>query len=105
MKANIEDVRDGKKFTGAYLKIFQKKFMSEKEHKTSKQHKREIDKLMSEIDTVCERLETDGEHQPLRLLGLKATYSLMYQIYTGLLTVAYAIIQKLVSSGSSDSDT
>ncbi|CDW73934.1 UNKNOWN [Stylonychia lemnae] len=97
IKSHLKDIRAGKKFTGAYLKLFQRKYIQERDIKTQVQHKKQIKKIIEEIDCICERLQTDGEHQPLRLMGLKATYSLMNQIYTGLLTVAYAIIQKLVS--------
>lgn len=56
-----------------------------------------IDDLIDEIDNIKERFEIDGEHRPLRLLGLKATYDLMNQIYTGLFTLLLAIAQQMLS--------
>jgi hypothetical protein len=53
---------------------------------------------MTEIDVIIEKLDFDAEHNPLRLLGLKATYELMNSIYTTLLTIAFAVVQKLMQS-------
>ena len=97
MRMHIDDVRGGTKFAGAYLKVFQKPFMKSAKSKTREEDMKYIDDLISEIDAMNERLEIDGEHQPLRLLGLKATFSLMNQIYTTLFTIIFAVAQKLMS--------
>jgi hypothetical protein len=36
-----------------------------------------INLLVSEIDIITQRLELDMNHQPLKLLGMKASYQLM----------------------------
>lgn len=50
-----------------------------------------IDDVIAELDAINERLEIDGEHAPLKLLGLKATYGLMNTIYTSLFTIVLAV--------------
>ncbi|CDW86475.1 UNKNOWN [Stylonychia lemnae] len=97
MRLHIDEVRGGTKFAGAYLKIFQKPFIRYASEQTSEEAVKQIDDLISEIDAMSQRLELDGEHQPLRLMGLKATYSLMNQIYTTLFTIIFAVAQKLMS--------
>ncbi len=99
MKINIKDVRRGTKYTGAYMKIFSKKFYEQAENGLMSEEEQIvfIDDLIDEIDNIKERLEIDGEHKPLRLLGLKATYDLMNQIYTGLFTLVLAVAQQVLS--------
>jgi len=58
---------------------------------TNEELRERLEELIGEIDTIIERLEIDEEHQPLRLLGLKASYDLMNQIYTTLATIALAV--------------
>lgn len=50
-----------------------------------------IEEVISEMDAISERLDLDGEHSPLKLLGLKATYGLMNSIYTSLFTIVVAV--------------
>jgi hypothetical protein len=61
-----------------------------------------IEEQIGEIDTIIERLEIDEEHQPLRLLGLKASYELMNEIYTTLLGVLLAVGQRLFTDGGDE---
>eukprot|EP00347_Sterkiella_histriomuscorum_P021309 403334452 len=97
MKINIKGIRAGDKFSGAYIKILKTLFLAQAHLKTEEEDKNHIDDLVAEIDAMIQRLEIDGEHRPLRLMGLKATFSLMNQIYTTLFTIAFAVAQKMVS--------
>ena len=57
--------------------------------------KNDIDDLIMEIEGIVDRLESESEHKPLRLLGIKATYALMNRIYATLFTIAASILQKV----------
>ena len=56
-----------------------------------------IDNAMEQIDDVVVRLEFERDHRPLKMLGVKATYELLYSILTFLGTVTFAILQTLFS--------
>ena len=53
--------------------------------------------MAAEIDLMRERLAMDAEHQPLRLMGVKATYQLMNQIYTAMFTLFVSVAQRLAT--------
>ncbi len=78
------------------MKVFSKKFQELACIQSEEENLTYIDELICEIDNIKERLEIDGEHKPLRLLGLKATFELMNQIYTGILTLFLAICQQML---------
>jgi hypothetical protein len=42
--------------------------------------------------------------RPFRILGLRATYTLLYQIYTTIFTVTCAVIQKFYNNSKEDTD-
>eukprot|EP00347_Sterkiella_histriomuscorum_P010073 403338785 len=123
VKYNLHSLIDkNTKYTGAYLKIFQKIFQQiyiernqqfqEKGNKYTEEDiihslKLQIDELVEQIESIVQRLENDYEHKPLKLLGLKATYSLMNQIYTTLFTVLLAVGQRFytLQYGGDDSSS
>ena len=76
-KLHLEDVLNGKKFSGPYIKALQKAIIPIFKKKSLEEQRTYIDDLIQEYDAIIERLEADGEHKPLKLLGLKATYGLM----------------------------
>jgi len=55
---------------------------------------------MEHIDIIISRLEIDFDQQPMKILGLKATYQLMNQIYTTLFTMGFALAQRIVATSS-----
>jgi hypothetical protein len=55
---------------------------------------------VSEIDVIRERLEMDSHNEPIKLLGLTASFDLLNRIYTGLLTIMMAIAQRMLSMKS-----
>ena len=48
------------------------------------------------IDSIIEHLDHEYEHQPIRMMGLRATKELMNSIYTAMVSLALAIVQKLI---------
>ncbi|CDW75954.1 UNKNOWN [Stylonychia lemnae] len=115
-KSNLRRIiNKNTKFSAAYLKIFQKIFQQlfqDKRDEFTKIQKSftsdlilldlkiHIDDLIEQIDSIIQRLEVENEHRPLKLLGLKATYAFMNQIYTTLFTLAVAISQRFYSGGN-----
>eukprot|EP00347_Sterkiella_histriomuscorum_P001687 403371064 len=97
IKLNIAQVRSGTKFSGPYMKVLQKTFSGAADHMTEQESCDYVDLLVSEVDNMLLRLEFDEEHQPLKLMGLKASFQLMNQIYTTLFTIAFAISQKMLT--------
>eukprot|EP00347_Sterkiella_histriomuscorum_P018466 403345412 len=106
------------KYTGAYLKIFQKICRQVHQDRIAEYKKRgkkftsqevitslkiQIDELVEQIESIIQRLEVENEHRPLKLLGLKATFGLMNQIYTTLLTVMAAVAQRFFSNSNGES--
>jgi hypothetical protein len=71
---------------------------------TNEELRERLKELIKEIDTIIERLEIDEEHQPLKLLGVKASYALMDKIYSTLTTigiaVAFTLYYKIFSSAT-----
>eukprot|EP00347_Sterkiella_histriomuscorum_P022734 403337362 len=98
IKLNLPKVLKGEQYTSPYMKLFQKTLISYQQIMSQEDIKNLIEEIISEMDAINERLEIDGEHQPLKLLGLKATYGLMNSIYTSLLTIIVAVGQKMFSS-------
>lgn len=92
MQIHLDSVLSTQKFAGAYLKTFQKIVKELYITRTKEEVNKYLEELIVEIDVIIERLEIDGEHKPLRLMGMKATYDLMNKIYTSLLTVMFAIL-------------
>ncbi|TNV82850.1 hypothetical protein FGO68_gene2316 [Halteria grandinella] len=82
------------KFLAGQIRAYKKR----KPEKTRAQIRRKLDHLIKEVDIIRERLEIESLHHPLRIMGLKATYELMNQIYTGLASVGIAIIQQATQS-------
>jgi hypothetical protein len=76
-----------------YIKLLQKLLfeLQAREKLGLDELKERIEVLCGEIDTIRERLEIDGTHRPLKLLGLTASYELMNQIYTTIATVGLAV--------------
>ena len=54
-----------------------------------------IDCAMEQIDDVVVRLEFERDHRPLKMLGVKATYELLYSIYTFIGSLTFAVLQTL----------
>ena len=54
-----------------------------------------IDDLIGEYDAILERLSLAGDFEPLKLMGLKASFALMNSIYTTIATIGFAVLQKL----------
>ena len=86
------------RMTVPYLKIMQRMLFVIMKHERLNQEemKERIESLISEIDTIRERLDIDSTQRPLKLLGLTASYELMNQIYTTLATIALAVGQKVI---------
>ena len=86
------------RMTVPYLKIMQRMLFVIMKHERLNQDemKERIESLISEIDTIRERLDIDSTQRPLKLLGLTASYELMNQIYTTLATIALAVGQKVI---------
>ena len=78
------------------MKTLRKHLIEIAKDKSTDEIKEMIDDIIGEIDSIMDRLQLDGENKPLRLMGLKATFSLMNQIYTTLATVGFAIAQRLI---------
>ena len=78
------------------MKTLRKHLIEIAKDKSTEDIKKMIDEIIDEIDSIMDRLQLDGENKPLRLMGLKATYTLMNQIYTTLATVGFAIGQRLI---------
>ena len=57
-----------------------------------------IDKAIEQIDEVVLQLEFEKEHRPLKMIGVKASFELLYSVYTFLGTVAFAVLQTLFTS-------
>ena len=53
--------------------------------------KEHIAELIIELDSIINRLEIEEQYRPLKILGLKATYAFLNQIYTTLFTIAAAV--------------
>ena len=53
--------------------------------------KEHISELIIELDSIIDRLDTEEQYRPLKILGLKATYAFLNQIYTTLFTIAAAV--------------
>ena len=47
---------------------------------------------------ISERLNLDERKRPFKIMGLRASYGLMKTIYTGIVTIGFTVIQKLISS-------
>lgn len=56
-----------------------------------------ISDIIDEIDVINERLDLDSEKAPLKIMGLKASYELMNTIYSLVVTIGFAVVQKLFS--------
>jgi hypothetical protein len=86
-----------------YTVIFQRLlFAAQAQHRLEVHEvKGKLKDLINEIDAIRERLEIDSNHQPLRLIGLKISYQLLNQIYTMLLTLVAAVLQRMMFSGAS----
>ncbi|TNV83100.1 hypothetical protein FGO68_gene934 [Halteria grandinella] len=96
-------LEDRVNFDDEYMKILAVQIMAyqrRKPEKTRADIRKKLDKLIKEVDIIRERLEIESQHHPLRIMGLKATYELMNQIYTGLATVGIAVIQQATQSSS-----
>eukprot|EP00349_Pseudokeronopsis_sp_Brazil_P001001 CAMPEP_0202964318 /NCGR_PEP_ID=MMETSP1396-20130829/8398_1 /ASSEMBLY_ACC=CAM_ASM_000872 /TAXON_ID= /ORGANISM="Pseudokeronopsis sp., Strain Brazil" /LENGTH=125 /DNA_ID=CAMNT_0049686333 /DNA_START=807 /DNA_END=1184 /DNA_ORIENTATION=- len=94
IKQNLSCLEEDQKFVNPYLKMYHTVLLSIKASKVlkDKEDVREyIDDLNEAIDNIIDRLEYDFEHNPLRLMGLKATYGLMNTIYTTLLSLGLAV--------------
>ena len=50
---------------------------------------------MTEIDLILEQLDYDEEHKALRVLGFRVTRELMTSIHGLVLTLCFAVGQKL----------
>ena len=57
-----------------------------------------IEDTISVIDIVTERLDYDYENNPLKLIGLKCTYTLINSIYTFLFSLTIALGQFIISN-------
>jgi hypothetical protein len=62
-----------------------------------KAQKQVVDDLVTYIDSIIEKLDIDSNGNPLKLLGLKATFGLIKSIYTGLFTIAFAVFRQQVN--------
>ena len=61
-----------------------------------------VDDVIEELDVIIERLEHDYEYNPMRILGMKATFELMSSIYTALLTIGFALTEKIINKSNED---
>ncbi|CDW74110.1 UNKNOWN [Stylonychia lemnae] len=91
---NIDNIKNGAIYTGPFLKLITRDIQQALKKFDQDTMKQKIQDVMDEIDVIMQRLEIDGEHQPLKLMGLKATFGLMNTIYTTLITVGFAILQR-----------
>ena len=100
IKINMESIMCGdKKLIGANIKQYVRLFRIHlKKLGSIEETQRYTSDLIDEIDTIIERLDIEGTNKPLSLLGIAATYSVLKTIYTSLLTVMFAVAQKLATS-------
>lgn len=52
------------------------------------------DDMILEIEGIIQRLEIEYEHKPLRIMGFKAIPGFLGTVYTTILSLAIAMIQK-----------
>ncbi|CDW91635.1 UNKNOWN [Stylonychia lemnae] len=62
--------------------------------KSPKQCKKDLLSTIKVIDSIRERLEKEHEYNPMKLLGIPLRYSFLYTVYTGLLSLVFAMVQK-----------
>ncbi|CDW71262.1 UNKNOWN [Stylonychia lemnae] len=62
--------------------------------KTPKQCKKELLVTIKTIESVKERLEKEQEVNPIKILGIPMRSNVLYTVYTGLISLAVAMIQK-----------
>ncbi|TNV83568.1 hypothetical protein FGO68_gene6210 [Halteria grandinella] len=87
------------KINQLYLKIYQNLLfgIKKKYNYTNEQLGNHILNVVHELDTIRERLDMDSSYAPLKLLGFKASYSLLNRIYTGIATLMLAMAQKMMN--------
>ncbi|TNV82796.1 hypothetical protein FGO68_gene899 [Halteria grandinella] len=99
-----EDFLEDTEYDDQYFIIIARQLIAYRNRKpnmSNKQIKQKLERLIKEIDIIRERLDIESNHHPLRIMGLKATFELMNQIYTGLITLAGAVIQQVYTKNSS----
>ena len=83
--------------------MFQRLYFAQQKQEgiTLEEQKEKVIDLIDEITSMVERMQIDVEHFPLRLLGMKANYELMSEIYTTLAGLVLAVGQKVLTGESS----
>ena len=67
------------------------------QHHTEQEVEDMIDNAIEQIDDVVVRLEFERDHRPIRMIGLRATFELLYSVLTFIGTVAFAVLQTLLT--------
>ena len=67
------------------------------QHHTEQEVEDMIDNAIEQIDDVVVRLEFERDHRPIRMIGLRATFELLYSVLTFIATVAFAVLQTLIT--------
>ena len=73
------------------MKTLSRSFVESKNKFTEEEQCSLIEDIIAEIDNINDRLDLDSDNRPLRLLGFKASFALINQIYTGLITIGLAM--------------
>ena len=98
MKRNVGQMRNKSGFfISRSLKAYQHLLQLYLQRYSEEEVEEMIDGAMEQIDDVVVRLEFERDHRPLKMLGVKATFELLYSIYTFLGTVTFAVLQTLIT--------
>ena len=84
-------------FINRSLKAYQHLLQLYLQRHTEQEVEEMIDGAMEQIDDVVIRLEFERDHRPLKMIGVKATFELLYSVYTFLGTVTFAVLQSLLT--------
>ena len=100
VRCNISLIMSPAKFSSAYMKVFQRIFkkMFKNQENNKEMIQSEIDDLIMEIEGIIDRLDSECEHRPLQLMGIKATFALMNRVYATLFTIAASVMQKVYAT-------
>ena len=82
----------GKMYQGAEMKFYQEKFREMLKTKSEEECVEHCDKLIEEVDFIIEKLEHDEVNNPLKLLGITATFQLVQAIVTTGFTLVGAVV-------------
>eukprot|EP00347_Sterkiella_histriomuscorum_P007981 403346826 len=101
IKINKENLFRQQHFTDPYLKLYVQIIKNQIQQRiiTYERLDSHIDNILDQINVINEKLRAMEDQQPLKLLGLKASYTLMNTIYTSMLTLGFAVIQRLYNTG------